>query len=83
MKDYEFEFGKKEIFFEYSKDQIIMRNDFFKRYGTSINAVSKIVTRMVSLESQFRQVKNDEIKELRNIYKTVDDKWLTKYAMSG
>ena len=83
LKDYEFEFGKKEIFFEYSKDQIIMRNDFFKRYGTSINAVSKIVTRMVSLESQFRQVKNDEIKELRNIYKTVDDKWLTKYAMSG
>ena len=51
-------------------------------YDTII-AVSKIVTRMVSLESQFRQVKNDEIKELRNIYKTVDDKWLTKYAMSG
>ncbi len=83
LKDYEFEFGKKEIFFEYSKDQIIMRNDYFKRYGTSINAVSKIVTRIAGLESQFRQVKNDEIKELRNIYKKIDDQWLTKYAMSG
>ncbi len=83
LKNYEFEHGKEKICFEYSNDQIVMRRDYFKRYGTDINALSKIVTRIAGLESQFRKIKNNEFNELRNIYKKVDDQWLTKYAMSG
>ncbi len=83
LKNYEFENGKEKICFEYSNDQIVMRRDYFKRYGTGINALSKIVTRIAGLESQFRKIKNNEFNELRNIYKKVDDQWLTKYAMSG
>ena len=83
LKNYEFEHGKEKICFEYTNDQIVMRRDYFKRYGTDINALSKIVTRIAGLESQFRKIKNNEFNELRNIYKKVDDQWLTKYAMSG
>ena len=69
--------------FEFTKDQIRMRNDYFKRYGTSINALSKIVTRIAVLESPFRKVKHDENKELRNIHKKIGAEWANKYAMSG
>ena len=52
---------EKKICFEYSNDQIVMRRDYFKRYGTGINALSKIVTRIAGLESQFRKIKNNEL----------------------
>lgn len=41
--------------FKYTKDQIRVRQDQFQRYGSDINALSKIVTR-VYLENLFRSV---------------------------
>ena len=72
-----------EYTFGFTEDQIIVRKDQSKRYGSDLNALSKIVTRIAGLESQFRKVKHDENKELRNIYKKIGDEWATKYAMSG
>lgn len=42
--------------FEYSDDQLAVRADQFKRYGTHANALSKIVTRVSNVESLFRKV---------------------------
>lgn len=42
--------------FEYTDAQIADRKDYFKRYGTHINALSKIVTRVSNVESLFRKV---------------------------
>ena len=70
------------IFFQYTSDQINIRNDLFKRYGADINGVSKIVTRVSSLETQFRKVRYVSENHLRDIYKKVGEKF-TRYAMSG
>ena len=48
---------KKSYYFEFTKEQIDNRNDYFKRYGKDVNALSKIVTRISNLESQFRKLK--------------------------
>ena len=82
LKKYKFE-NEKKIFFEYTEDQIIMREDYFKRYGTSINAISKIVTRVSGLEGQFRKVRIEKSNELRSIYKKVGEAFATKYAISN
>ena len=82
LKDYKLE-CEKNIFFEYSEEQIRMREDYFKRYGTSINAISKIVTRISGLEGQFRKVRLEESNELRNIYRKVGQAFPTKYAISN
>ena len=82
LKKYKFE-NEKEIFFEYTEDQIIMREDYFKRYGTSINAISKIVTRVSGIEGQFRKVRSQDSNELRSIYRKVGEAFATKYAISG
>ena len=42
--------------FKYTNDQILEREDYFKRYGKNINALSKIVTRVSNVESLFRKV---------------------------
>jgi len=42
--------------FKYTKEQILDREDYFKRYGKNINALSKIVTRVSNVESMFRKV---------------------------
>jgi len=42
--------------FEYTDDQLAARKDYFTRYGTEANALSKIVTRVSNVESLFRQV---------------------------
>jgi len=70
------------IKFEYTSDQIRTRNDIFKRYGKDINALSKIVTRISNLESQFRKVRYIEENFLRDIYKKTGDNFV-KYALSN
>ena len=42
--------------FKYTNEQILEREDYFKRYGKDINAISKIVTRVSNVESLFRKV---------------------------
>lgn len=42
--------------FEYTESQLADRKGYFKRYGTHINALSKIVTRVSNVESLFRKV---------------------------
>lgn len=42
--------------FKYTDDQLLTRKDNFKRYGTDVNALSKIVTRISNLESLFRKI---------------------------
>jgi hypothetical protein len=59
-----------------------MRKDVFKRYGKDINALSKIVTRISNLESQFRKVKKFEDKYVRDIYKKRGEDFV-KYALSN
>ena len=73
---------KKPYYFEYTKEQIDNRNDYFKRYGKDVNALSKIVTRISNLESQFRKIKDQEIDYLRDIYKK-PEKLNTKYALAN
>lgn len=43
--------------FEYTEDQLAVRADQFKRYGTNANALSKIVTRVSNVESLFRKIR--------------------------
>ena len=82
LKNYKFELDQ-NIFFEFSEEQIRMRDDYFKRYGTSINSISKIVTRISGLEGQYRKIRLDKSNELRSIYRKVGEAFATKYAMSG
>ena len=82
LKDYKLELDEQVLVFEFTQDQLNMRNDFFKRYGTSINALSKIVTRISNLESQFRKVRNNKDLYLRDIYKKLGDNFV-KYALSN
>lgn len=42
--------------FEYDNDQLAARADQFKRYGTHVNALSKIITRVGNVESLYRKV---------------------------
>ena len=80
----EFKFEKKQIIeFEYTKEQLSVRNDIFRRYGKDINALSKIVTRISNLESQFRKVKYKEDNNLRDIYKKKVGENFVKYALSN
>lgn len=74
LSDYKFENNEKvELYFEFTEDQINMRKDLFKRYGTDINAVSKIMTRIDSLEGQYRKVRIKGDHSLRDIYKKIGD----------
>ena len=80
----EFKFEKEQIIeFEYTKEQLSVRNDIFRRYGRDINALSKIVTRISNLESQFRKVKYKEDNNLRDIYKKKVSENFVKYALSN
>ncbi len=73
---------KKCYYFEFTKEQVNNRNDYFERYGKDINALSKIVTRISNLESQFRKIRSSEIKTPRDIYKKTTELF-TKYALSN
>ena len=69
--------------FGFTKDQIKTRYDQFKRYGSDLNALSKIVTRISNLESQFRKIKLEN-GETRDIYptSTKGDRF-TRYTLSN
>ena len=82
LSEYKFSPSGENIFFQYTNDQLSMRDDLFERYGTDINALSKIVTRVSSLETQFRKVRYNNEDNLRDIYKKVGEKFV-RYAMSG
>lgn len=43
--------------FEYTSEQVEARKDYFRRYGTDVNALSKIVTRVSNVESLFRRLR--------------------------
>ncbi len=76
-------FGKKRKYiFSYTNEQLEVRDDVFKRYGTSINSLSKIVTRISNLESQFRKVRYEDDNFLRDVYKKVGENF-TRYALSN
>jgi len=68
--------------FEFTKDQKTIRKDLFKRYGTNVNALSKIVTRISNLESQFRKVRYENDNYLRDIYKKVGENFV-RYSLSN
>ena len=82
LEDYKFQDSNNKIVFEYTDDQIKIREDVFKRYGTDINALSKIVTRISNLESQFRKVRNNKHNFLRDIYGKTGENFV-KYALSN
>ena len=58
--------------FKYTSEQLAVRKDNFARYGTSVNAVSKIVTRVGTVGSLFRKIissqsRPEESKKSENI----------------
>ena len=82
LSEYKFPLGGEKLIFEFTKEQKIIRKDVFKRYGTNINAISKIVTRISSLQSQFRKVRYENDNYLRDVYKKVGENFV-KYALSN
>ena len=82
LSEYKFPLESKKLIFEFTKDQKIIRKDVFKRYGTNINAISKIITRISSLQSQFRKVRYENDNYLRDVYKKVGENFV-KYALSN
>ena len=65
----------------FTEDQKTHRTDVFKRWGTDINSLSKIVTRVTSLESQFRKIRLIEDKCLRDIYSDEKGDNFARYAL--
>ena len=83
MRDFKFKNDKSvEMFFEFTDDQIRMRKDVFSRWGKDINSVSKIVTRIDNLKSQFRKVRFKDDNYLRDIYKKIGDTSI-RYSLSS
>ena len=82
LSDYKFSSDSEKLIFEFTKDQMTIRKDIFKRYGTSINDISKIVTRISNLESQFRKVRYENDNYLRDIYKNIGENFV-KYSLSN
>jgi radical SAM superfamily enzyme YgiQ (UPF0313 family) len=82
LGEYKTLLNQEKLIFEYTEDQIKIRDDVFKRYGTGINSLSKIVTRISNLESQFRKVRYNNDKYLRDIYGKAGDQFV-RYALSS
>ena len=73
----------KEYIFEFTDEQLINRIDLFKRYGTDINALSKIMTRVSNLESQFRKVREEKDNTLIDIYPLKAGDNFVRYAVAN
>ena len=69
-----------EYTFAYSDQQLQTRTDQFTRYGTDVNALSKIVTRIGNLESQFRKILHRDGAE--EIYADLESDRFTRYGLS-
>ena len=67
--------------FRYSDEHLKTRADQFKRYGTDINALSKIVTRVSNIESLFRLVATPEGEKI--IYADTDVDLMTRYMLAN
>jgi len=67
--------------FYYSQDQLKVRSDQFKRYGTDINALSKIVTRVSNIESLTRKVAVNQ--KDKDIFSGVDQDLFVRYSLSN
>ena len=68
--------------FGFSDNQIDIRKDQLSRYGSSINALSKLVTRISNLESQMRKIKTTD-SFARDIYHvTKVGESFTKYTLA-
>ena len=73
----------KEYTFGFTNDQITMRQDHLNRYGSDLNALSKVVTRISNLESLFRKVKTDTA-IARDIYTTTSNEdRFTRYTLAN
>jgi len=69
--------------FGFTEEQLVERKDRFDRYGSNLNALSKIVTRISNLESCFRKVKIGE-QNTRDVYAdTSANEMFTKYTIAN
>ena len=66
--------------FYYTEEQLRTREDQFRRYGTDVNALSKIVTRISNLESLFRNV--DSADGTENLFADTDVDRYTRYTLA-
>jgi len=66
--------------FHFTEEQLLMREDHFSRYGTDVNALSKIVTRISNLESLFRKVATPDGEIIEYMDSSTDQ--FTRYALS-
>ena len=71
----------KDYKFYYTENQLKVRSDHFRRYGTDINALSKIVTRVSNIELLTRRISGNE--EELEIFSDSDQNRFTKYALSN
>lgn len=67
--------------FYYTDEQLKARTDQFKRYGTNINAISKIVTRVSNVESMFRKIKTSDGDQI--LYDDTERDRFVRYTLSG
>ena len=67
--------------FVYTEDQLKTLSDQFNRYGSDVNALSKVVTRVANIESLFRKVSTPEGEQ--TIYVDVDRDRFTRYMLAN
>jgi radical SAM superfamily enzyme YgiQ (UPF0313 family) len=67
--------------FYYTDEQLRTREDQFRRYGTSVNALSKIVTRVSNLESLYRKV--DTADGRQELFADSETDGFTRYTLAG
>jgi len=67
--------------FKYTKEQILERKDYFRRYGSSVNSLSKIITRVSNLENLYREVTISGEEGFEELKKTEDS--FVRYALSN
>src|SRR5439155_27154301 len=70
--------------FEYTDDQVAARKDYFRRYGTDANALSKIVTRVSNVKSLFRRRRAiDGVDGYAPRSEDTDKDFFIRYTLSG
>jgi radical SAM superfamily enzyme YgiQ (UPF0313 family) len=82
LKEFKLKTVEETLIFEYTEDQKDIMTDMFKRYGKSINGISRIVTRLANLQNQYRKVRFTTENMQRSIYKKNRENF-TKYSLSG
>ncbi|MBI4191185.1 MAG: radical SAM protein [Betaproteobacteria bacterium] len=76
-----FQFNQPRAYrFYYTDEQLRTREDQFRRYGTDVNALSKIVTRISNLESLFRNVEGADGTE--ELFADTDVDRYTRYTLA-